>query len=64
MNVVFILVDDWGWADAGVQGSDFFETPNIDRFAREGMRFTQAYAAAALAMARASLMVWPSGASQ
>jgi arylsulfatase A len=46
MNVVFILVDDWGYADAGIQGSDFFETPNIDRFARQGLRFTQAYAAA------------------
>jgi len=48
LNVVFILVDDWGWADAGVQGSDFFETPNIDRLAEQGMRFTQAYAAAAI----------------
>ena len=47
-NVVFILVDDWGWADAGVQGSDFFETPNIDRLAGQGVRFTQAYAAAAI----------------
>jgi arylsulfatase A len=45
MNVVFILVDDWGWTDAGVQGSDYFETPNIDRFAGESLRFTQAYSA-------------------
>lgn len=45
LNVVFILVDDWGWTDAGIQGSDFFETPYIDRFARESVRFTQAYAA-------------------
>lgn len=45
LNVVFILVDDWGVMDAGVQGSDFFETPVIDQFARESVRFTQAYAA-------------------
>ena len=44
-NVLFILVDDWGWADAGVQGSDFYETPRIDRFAEESLRFTQAYTA-------------------
>ena len=45
LNVVFILVDDWGWADCGIQGSDFFETLNIDRFAGKSLRFTQAYAA-------------------
>ncbi len=57
LNVVFILVDDWGCADAGVTGSDFFETPNIDRLAREGMRFTQAYAAAAICSpTRAAIM--------
>lgn len=44
-NVLFILVDDWGCADAGVLGSDFFETPVIDRFAQQSMRFTQAYSA-------------------
>jgi len=44
-NVIFILVDDLGWTDLGCQGSKFYETPNIDRLAREGMRFTQAYAA-------------------
>ncbi len=57
LNVVFILVDDWGCADAGVQGSGFFETPNIDRLARQGMRFTQAYAAAAICSpTRAAIM--------
>jgi arylsulfatase A-like enzyme len=45
MNVVFILVDDWGWTDAGVQGSDYFETPKIDRCASQSLRFTQAYSA-------------------
>ncbi len=54
---MFILVDDWGCADAGVQGSGFFETPNIDRLARQGMRFTQAYAAAAICSpTRAAIM--------
>ncbi len=76
MNVVFILVDDWGWADAGVQGSDFFETPNIDRFARKSLRFTQAYAAAAICSptraaimtgkspARLDMTIWHEGAMQ
>ncbi len=45
MNVVFILVDDWGITDAGILGSDFFETPVIDRFASESLMFTQAYSA-------------------
>ncbi len=45
MNFVFILADDLGWRDLGCYGSDFYETPHLDRLAREGMRFTQAYAA-------------------
>lgn len=44
-NVVFFLVDDMGWMDIGANGSTFYETPNIDRLASEGVRFTQAYAA-------------------
>ena len=40
-NVVWIIVDDLGWRDIGVAGSTFYETPHIDRFAAEGMRFTQ-----------------------
>jgi len=44
-NIVFILVDDLGWSDLGCYGNPFHETPNIDRLAREGMRFTDAYAA-------------------
>ena len=44
-NVVFILVDDLGWADLGCYGSTFHETPNLDKFAASGMRFTDAYAA-------------------
>lgn len=45
-NIVFILADDLGWADLGVYGNTFNETPNLDKLAAEGMRFTNAYAAA------------------
>jgi len=44
-NILFILVDDYGIKDVGVEGSSFYETPNIDALARNGMRFTQGYAA-------------------
>ncbi|MEZ5364406.1 MAG: sulfatase-like hydrolase/transferase [Bryobacterales bacterium] len=44
-NFVFILADDLGWRDLGVYGSTYYETPNIDRLAAEGVRFTDAYAA-------------------
>jgi len=44
-NIIFILVDDMGWRDLGCYGSDFYETPNIDKLAREGVRFTNAYSA-------------------
>ncbi len=44
-NIVFILADDLGWADLSCYGSTFHETPNLDRLAAGGMRFTQAYAA-------------------
>jgi arylsulfatase A len=56
-NFVFILMDDLGWADVGFHGSDFYETPNLDRFARESMRFEQAYAACPVCSpTRASIM--------
>lgn len=42
-NFVFFFIDDLGWADLGYQGSDFYETPNIDRLAASGMVFTDAY---------------------
>jgi arylsulfatase A-like enzyme len=42
-NVVFILADDLGWTDLGCQGSQYYRTPNIDRLAAEGLRFTHAY---------------------
>jgi arylsulfatase A-like enzyme len=44
-NVVFILADDVGWGDLGCYGSTFYETPNLDSLAQQGMRFTDAYAA-------------------
>ena len=44
-NILFILSDDLGWNDLGATGSTFYESPNIDRIAHEGMRFTQGYAA-------------------
>lgn len=44
-NVVFLLIDDMGGTDAGCYGSKFYETPNIDRLAKDGMKFTQAYSA-------------------
>ena len=43
-NIVLIYADDLGWRDLSVQGSAYYETPNIDRLAEEGMRFTDAYA--------------------
>lgn len=45
-NIVLIFADDLGWMDVGYHGADFYETPNIDRFAQDGMVFTAAYAAA------------------
>lgn len=44
-NVLFILVDDLGWKDLSCYGSSFYETPNLDRLADMGFRFSQAYAA-------------------
>ena len=44
-NVIVILVDDMGWRDLGCQGSDFYETPHVDRLAASGMRFTNGYSA-------------------
>ena len=41
-NIVFILIDDMGWTDVGCYGSRFHETPNIDRLASHGMKFTDA----------------------
>lgn len=48
LNIVLFLIDDLGWMDVGCNGSKFYQTPNIDRLAREGARFTDAYAACAV----------------
>jgi len=45
-NIVFFLVDDLGWGDLGCYGDTFHETPNIDGLSKEGVKFTNAYAAA------------------
>ena len=45
-NVVFVLADDLGWAELGCYGNGFNETPHLDRLAKQGVRFTHAYAAA------------------
>jgi len=56
-NIVFILVDDLGWHQLGCYGSNFYETPTIDLLARQGMRFTNAYAACPVCSpTRASIM--------
>jgi arylsulfatase A-like enzyme len=56
-NFVFVLIDDMGWADAGCYGSTFHLTPNIDRLAASGVRFTNAYAACPVCSpTRASIM--------
>ncbi len=56
-NIVFFLIDDLGWGDLGCYGNKFHETPNMDRLAREGMRFTSAYASAPVCSpSRASIL--------
>jgi arylsulfatase A-like enzyme len=45
-NIIFILGDDLGWAELGCYGNTFNETPNLDRLAKQGVRFTEGYAAA------------------
>ncbi|MBL0170447.1 MAG: sulfatase [Gemmatimonadaceae bacterium] len=56
-NVLLIVIDDMGWKDTGVYGSDFYETPNIDRLASQGARFAQFYTAGSVCSpTRASIM--------
>lgn len=56
-NIVFVLADDLGWSDLACYGSQVHETPHLDRFAQQCMRFTDAYAAAPVCSpTRASLM--------
>ncbi len=61
-NVVFFLADDLGQRDLGIYGSTFYETPNLDRLAKDGAKFTDAYAACPVCSpTRASIMTgqWP-----
>ena len=56
-NIIFILADDFGWKDLSCMGSEYYETPNIDRLATQGMLFTNAYAACQVSSpSRASIM--------
>ncbi|MCX6636103.1 MAG: sulfatase-like hydrolase/transferase, partial [Acidobacteria bacterium] len=56
-NIVFVLADDLGYGDVGCYGQKQIETPNIDRLAAEGMRFTQAYSGSTVcAPSRCALM--------
>ena len=57
LNFIFILVDDMGLTDAGCYGSKFYETPQIDRLARDGVKFNAAYSACTVCSpTRASLL--------
>ena len=61
-NIVLLFADDLGWSALGCYGSKFYETPNLDRLAEQGARFTGAYAACQVCSpTRASLMTgqWP-----
>jgi len=56
-NIVFFLVDDLGYSDVGCFGSTYYETPNIDRIAQDGMKFTSAYAGSCICSpTRASIL--------
>ncbi len=50
-NIIFIMADDLGYGDLGCYGQKLIETPNIDRLAAEGIRFTQAYAGSSVCTA-------------
>ena len=56
-NILFIFLDDFGWKDTSYMGSDFYETPHLDKLAGEGLIFTDAYSCSAnCAPARACLL--------
>ncbi len=69
-NIVFILSDDQGWTNTSVQidpdipesKSDFYQTPNLEALAAQGMRFTQAYSAPACSMTRVAIQTGKSSA--
>ena len=47
-NIVFIMADDLGFAQIGCYGSNYYKTPHIDKLAKEGLKFTNAYAESAV----------------
>ncbi|MCA9232989.1 MAG: sulfatase [Planctomycetales bacterium] len=55
-NIVFIMADDLGWTDLGCTGSRYYETPNIDRLAEQGLKFSSYYVCQNCAPTRAALM--------
>ncbi|MBU6174247.1 MAG: sulfatase-like hydrolase/transferase, partial [Planctomycetes bacterium] len=55
-NVILFLVDDMGWMDSTPYGSQYYDTPNMQRLAKQGMRFTQAYSQPLCSPTRASLL--------
>jgi len=55
-NIVFILADDLGWSDLVCYGADLHQTPHLDRLARSGVRFTQAYAMSVCSPSRAAIL--------
>ena len=56
-NVILFLIDDLGWSDIGINGSTFYETPILDKMAKEGAHFTDAYAASPVCSpSRASIL--------
>lgn len=55
-NIILILADDMGWTDSGAYGSEYYETPNVDRLSKQSMRFTQAYAHPLCSPSRASII--------
>ena len=57
MNVIIILVDDWGWSDLGYEGSKLYETPHIDKLAKDGARFTAAYSACTVCSPKRAAMM-------
>src|SRR6476661_2050955 len=57
LNFIIVLIDDMGWTDLGTFGSRFYQTPNVDRLADSGMKFTNGYAACPVCSpTRASIM--------
>lgn len=55
-NIIFIMADDLGWQDVGFMGSQWFETPNLDKLARESLVFTNAYMYPTCSPSRAALL--------